>query len=150
MAAIVTATETSMFIPNYQIHNILKDFTLQLKKWRQRNRPLANREEAWPVPMGGPNRLRLAAVAHKVAQNIMERIASLGQEAGTAAPAETGRPPRNPDEGFKCHPEAFDYYLLDREKGKVKQRLVVKDSRQLLQRFQTLTAADESVSMDEP
>lgn len=139
-----------MFIPNYQIHNILKDFTLQLKKWRQQNATPANREEALPGPMSGPNRLRLSSVVNKVADNIMERIASLGQEAGTMETTETARSSREPDESFKCQPAAFDYYLLDPKKGKVKQRLVVRDSRQLIQRFQSLTAEGEKISQDEP
>ncbi len=36
-----------MFIPSYQIHNILKDFTLQLKKMRQGSPPEAG------VPVAG-------------------------------------------------------------------------------------------------
>jgi hypothetical protein len=37
------------------------------------------------------------------------------------------------------HPSVFDYHLMDREKGKVRQQLVVEDSHNLVRRFQDLT-----------
>jgi hypothetical protein len=134
-----------MYIPSYQIHNILKDFTLQLKKWRQRSATAADREDIRPGPISGPNGLRLASVVNKVADNIMERIANLGKETGTTEKAEAKQSLREPNEDSKNEPAAFDYYLLDPKRGKVKQRLVVRDSRQLVQRFQALTAADEKI-----
>lgn len=138
-----------MFIPNYQIHNILKDFTLQLKKWRAQSAVRAKPGEATPGPASGPDRLRVASVVNKVADNIMERIASLGQEARTTSAPEMKHPPRKSNAGFKSQPAAFDYYRLDPKKGKVKQRLVVEDSRQLVQRFQTLTATDTNSDKNE-
>lgn len=145
----MTATETPMFIPSYQIHNILKDFTLQLKKIRQQTAPPTGREATSPGPTREPNNLRLASVVSKVADRIMDRIADLSQEADPTAPSEFEKPSRMADRGCKSHPAAFDYYLLDRDKGKVRQRLVVEDSQHLVQRFQTLTAVDEGFGKDE-
>lgn len=132
-----------MFIPSYQIHNILKDFTLQLKKIRQQAAPQTGREARSPGPTRSPNDLRLASVVNKVADHIMTRIADLGQEAAPTTPSEPERPPRVPEGGGKSHPAAFDYYRLDREKGKVKQRLMVEDSQNLVQRFERFTATGE-------
>ena len=137
-----------MQIPSYQIHNILKDFTQQLKKWHRHNAAAAGRQNLLSGPGSGPNDLRRAAVVSKVADKIMKRIASLGQEAEPAA--KTKRLSREPDEGFDAAPAAFDYHLLDPAKGKVKQRLVVKDSLQLVQRLQSLTAAEEENGRDAP
>ena len=53
-----------MFIPNYQIHNILKDFTHQLKNGN-------NRKDADH---------RLETVVNKVAGTIMDRVARLSEE----------------------------------------------------------------------
>ncbi len=131
-----------MFIPNYQIHNILKDFTLQLKKWRQQRATPTGRRRTWPGPPSGPDHLRVASVVNKVADNIMKRIASLGHEIRPTSKFDKKVPPRQAGEGDKSHPAVFDYYRLDPEKGKVKQRLVVKDSHQLVQRFEALTVAD--------
>ncbi|MDJ0667248.1 MAG: hypothetical protein QNJ61_08220 [Desulfobacterales bacterium] len=127
-----------MFIPNYQIHNILKDFTRQLKKIRQRRKSPADPGTVVPARDRRPSDLRLTAVASKVTANIMDRIASLGEEARHSPPMESERPPRGAD----AQPPAFDYHLLDREKGKVKQQLVVEDSRILVARFQQMTAAE--------
>lgn len=127
-----------MFIPNYQIHNILKDFTLQLKKIRQRRKSPTEPGAVTPTRGGRPSDLRLTSVASKVAANIMNRIADLGEEARHSAPMESERP----SHGGNAQPPAFDYHLLDREKGKVKQHLVVEDSRNLVVRFQQMTAAE--------
>jgi hypothetical protein len=137
-----------LYIPSYQIHNILKDFTQQLQKWRQQSAATAARENGRPNAVSGPNGLRLASVVNKVADNIMARIANLGQEAGRKETAKTKMPRRGPNEGAKNEPAVFDYYLMDPKRGKVKQRLVVRDSRQLVQRFQSLSAADEENGRD--
>ena len=133
-----------MFIPNYQIHNILKDFTQHLKKLRTGSPAEADRTAT--APAMGPNQLRLATVVTKVADDIMLRIADLGREAENTLPAGPERPPRAKDGGIRTNPAAFDYHLMDGEKGKVKKRLVVEDSRHLVERFQhmTTTGADNS------
>lgn len=134
-----------MFIPSYQIHNILKDFTLQLKKIRQGAGP----DAAAPGPARAPENLRLATVVSRVADHIMDRIAALGKEAGPAAAAESGRPSTHATGAFKPQPPVFDYHLLDGKKGKVKKRLVVEDSHCLVKRFQNLTAAEDQTRQDE-
>lgn len=139
-----------MFIPNYQIHNILKDFTLQLKKWRQQRTTPTGRRRPWPGPLSGPDHLRVASVVNKVADNIMHRIASLGQEIRPTSTSAPKDPPRQSGEGDKSHPAVFDYYRLDPEKGKVKQRLVVADSHQLVQRFEALTVTDVNTRPGKP
>ncbi len=144
------STEAFMFIPSYQIHNILKDFTQQLKKIRQETAPQAGSEAASPGPTRTPNALRLAPVVSKVADRIMNRIADLGQEAVPATPSESERPPHKPGAESKIHPAVFDFYRLDREKGKVKQRLVVEDSQNLVRRFERVTAAGASGPENEP
>lgn len=141
-------TEVLMFIPSYQIHNILKDFTLQLRKIRRQTAPQKGRESISPGPTRSPNDLRLASVANKVADHIMDRIADLGQEADPSATSESERSSRPPEAECKSHPAAFDYYRMDRQKGKVKQRLVVEDSQNLVQRFQKLTAVDKTDGTD--
>lgn len=125
-----------MFIPSYQIHNILKDFSLQLKKKRQ----------GMPTPphtTAVAGRLRLTTVVTKVAENIMHRIADLGREAEAMPPvAET--PPKGTNGGTSSNPAAFEYHAMDRHGAKVKKRLVVRDSRNLVERFQRLTSPDET------
>jgi hypothetical protein len=123
-----------MFIPGYQIQNILKDFTLQLKKIRQGTGP----EAASPGPTRAPDNLRLAKVVSRVADNIMDRIAALGQEAESVA--DSDRPSPLAGEDVKSQQPVFDYHLMDRKKGKVRKRLVVEDSHSLVERFQNLTA----------
>ena len=127
-----------MFIPNYQIHNILKDFTLQLKKIRQRRKSPTDNQPVTTSRRKHPNDLRLTSVASKVAENIMARIADLGEEARHRPPVASEQSSRSAN----AQPPVFDYHLLDREKGKIKQHLVVEDSRDLVERFQQMTAAE--------
>jgi hypothetical protein len=127
-----------MFIPNYQIHNILKDFTRQLKKIRKRRKSPTDSGAVTPAHSRRPNDLRLTSVASKVAENIMARIADLGEEARHRPPVQSEQSSR----GANAQPPVFDYHLLDREKGKVKQHLVVEDSRVLVDRFQQMTAGE--------
>ena len=138
-----------MFIPSYQIHNILKDFTLQLKKKRQGLPPQTGIPAPPPTPSIGPDALRLTNVVTKVADNIMHRIANLGREAGDM-PAVAEARPSMPNGGAKNYPAAFDYHLMDRNGNKVKKCLVVRDSRNLVERFQHLTSPGETAGGDQP
>ena len=137
-----------MFIPSYQIHNILKDFTLQLKKKRQGLTPQTGSPLPPPAPAPAPDPLRLTAVVTKVADNIMTRIASLGREAEDT-PAGSRTPSRTRGGGTQSHAAAFDYHLMDRNGKKVKKRLVVRDSRNLVERFQHLTRSGETTGNDQ-
>ncbi len=142
-----------MFIPSYQIHNILKDFTLQLKKKRQGLPPETGTPAPPPTPSMGPDPLQLTNVVTKVAENIMHRIANLGRETGDIVgdmPAVAEAPASMPSEGAKSHPAAFDYHLMDRNGNKVKKCLVVRDSRNLVERFQHLTSPGETAGGDQP
>ncbi len=136
-----------MFIPSYQIHNILKDFTLQLKKRRQRQTGDSHSPDS-PAPAVGPDHLRQASVLTKVADNIMDRIANLGREAQDSLSAVSDRPPPMAGIDNKAVPAGFDYHLMVRKEGKVKKRLVVEDSRNLVERFQHLTTMAEDARHD--
>ena len=140
LAAANLGNGNDMFIPSYQIHNILKDFTRRLKKIRQHPRSPAVSGTTSPASGRSAHDLRQSAVASQVAENIMARITDLGKEARHSPPAESRAPLR----GFSERPPVFDYHLLDRQKGKVKHRLVVEDSRILVQRFQQMTNTEPS------
>ncbi|MDJ0722244.1 MAG: hypothetical protein QNJ04_11460 [Desulfobacterales bacterium] len=138
-----------MFIPSYQIHNILKDFTLQLKKKRQGFPPQAGIPTPPSTPTLGPDPLRLTTVVTKVADNIMHRIANLGREVEEAPPVPEISA-RTAGEGARTNAAAFDYHLMDRNGEKVKKRLVVRDSRNLVERFQYLTSSNVATGGDRP
>jgi hypothetical protein len=131
-----------MFIPSYQIHNILKDFTQQLKKMRQQGKKKGPTADA-PGPGRAPDNLRLASVVNKVADNIMDRIAALGREADPTAASDANQTALDAAPDSKQHPPVFDYHLMDRKNGKVRQRLVVEDSRHLVERFQDITSVED-------
>jgi len=114
-----------MYIPNYQIHNILKDFTQQLKNGGQR-------------PDAGQ---RLESVVNKVSVTIMNRVTRIGEE-------ESQRRLRRPHPASpvdKHHPTTFHYHTLGRDHRKVKNHLCVENSRQLIERFFSMvdSAADD-------
>lgn len=137
-----------MFIPSYQIHNILKDFTLQLKKKRRGLPPQAGIPTPPPTPALGPDPLRLTSVVTKVADNIMHRIANLGRET-EEAPEVPATSVSTAGGDAKTNAAAFDYHLMDRNGEKVKKRLVVRDSRNLVERFQHLTSSDATAGDDQ-
>ena len=138
-----------MFIPSYQIHNILKDFTLQLKKKRRGLPAQTGIPSPPPIPLMGPDPLRLTSVVTKVADCIMHRIANLGREAGDM-PAVAETRSRLPNADARRHPATFDYHMMDRNGNKVKKRLVVRDSHYLVDRFQHLTSPGETAGGHHP
>ncbi len=122
-----------MYIPNYQIHNILKDFTHHLKNGRRR--PDAGR--------------RLEAVVNKVAGTIMNRVTRIGEEEARRRIRRTGTGrPQSPSPVDKHQPTTFHYHTLDQHHRKLKNHLCVEDSRQLIDRFFSLVdpAADDDAS----
>jgi hypothetical protein len=139
-----------MFIPNYQIHNILKDFAQQLKKTRLQNASPPTLPTTSPGPTRTPDNLRLSSVVNKVADNIMDRIAGLGRENDPTAGSEAKRSVPAGAADCRQHPPVFDYHLMDRERGKVKQQLVVEDSHNLVSRFQNLTDVGGRGGKDAP
>lgn len=110
-----------MFIPDYQIHNILKDFTLQLKN-DQRH------------PQAG---CQLESVVSKVSGTIMRRVVDLSEEEARRLnrkplPASARHTPR------ERPPVYFHYHTIGRDHRKQRQRLALENSARLINRFQTL------------
>ena len=109
-----------MYIPNYQIYNILKDFTQQLKNGGRRADAGHRRE----------------TVVNKVAGTIMDRVARIGEEEARRRIRRAGADrslPKPPVD--KRHPTTFYYHTLDQHHRKLKNHLCVEDSRQLIDRF---------------
>jgi len=109
-----------MFIPNYQIHNILKDFTQQLKNGHPRS------------DAGH----QLETVVKKVAGTIMSRVMRLSEEEARRRTRIVGSPaPQRPSAAPERHPTTFYYHTLDKDHRKQKQCLSVENSEQLINRF---------------
>ena len=109
-----------MFIPNYQIHNILKGFTRQLKN--------GNR-----LPEPGH---RLETVANRVAGAIMNRVNRLSAEEARRRIQLTGGPgDRTASPTDKHLPGAFHYQTLGHHHQKIEKQLSVENSKQLIDRF---------------
>ena len=118
-----------MFIPNYQIHNILKDFTQQLKNDSHR------------LESGH----RLEAVVNRVAGTIMDRVTHLSEdEAGHGAQIVN-----NPSlwDSRERSSYLFHYHTIGTNQQKEKQCLAVENSEQLINRFQSIL--DESLQNTE-
>ncbi|HSO19755.1 MAG TPA: hypothetical protein VLT88_09875 [Desulfosarcina sp.] len=109
-----------MFIPDYQIHNILKEFTQRLKNGNRR-------------PDTG---YQMETVVKKVAGNIMRRVVYLSEEEArrrTRSPRHDNRRPR-PAIGERP-PEPFHYQTIGDDHQKTRHRLTLENSQQLIQRF---------------
>jgi hypothetical protein len=118
-----------MFIPNYQIHNILKDFTHQLRNEK-------HRQEAGA---------RLESVVNKVADSIMDRVTRLGEEevrCQDAAPA--GRSVQSAASTSARPSGTFRYHVLVEGEQKTEQRLAVENPEQLIRRFQSVINETDS------
>ena len=111
-----------MFIPNYQIHNILKDFTQQLKKKN-------HRQEAGP---------RLEAVVNKVAGTIMDRVARLSEEEVRDRAGSLHTPAQSVSREHPRPPGEFYYHTIGKDCQKVRRHLSVENPRQLIDRFHTV------------
>jgi hypothetical protein len=124
-----------MFIPSYQIHNIIKDFTQQLKNGN--HRPDACH--------------RLETVVNKVAVTIMSRVTRLSQEEARLRTQITDgrnsvRPTRTAD---KRQPTTFHYHTFDENDRKLKNCLSVENSEQLINRFLSMIETTASDPPDE-
>jgi hypothetical protein len=123
-----------MFIPNYQIHNILKDFTLQLKNGN--HRPKADH--------------RLETVVNKVAGTIRNRVTRIGvEEARRRIQRPGGRHSLSASPVDERQPSTFHYHTLDQHQHKTKNHLCVEDSRQLIDRFFSLVDTSSDDPSDE-
>ena len=118
-----------MFIPNYQIHNILKDFTQQLRNGNHRQ----------------DTGHRLETVVKRVAGTIVDRVARLSEEEARFQ-AEAARQQTLPLSSTteEKPPAAFHYHTLDKNCHKIKHCLAVENPEQFINRFQS--AIDEVVT----
>lgn len=125
-----------MFIPNYQIHNILKDFAQQLRNGNHR-------------PDTGH---RLETVVKKVAGTIMDRVARLSEEeARFQAKAARQKTPLSPSTAVEKPPSAFHYHTIDENCRKIKHCLALENPEQVINRFQSTidavaTPSDENAT----
>jgi hypothetical protein len=111
-----------MYIPNYQIHNILKDFAQQLRSGNHR-------------PDTGH---RLETVVKKVAGTIMDRVARLSEEeARFQAEAARQKTPLSSSTAAEKPPSAFHYHTIDENCRKIKHCLAVENPEQFINRFQS-------------
>jgi hypothetical protein len=111
-----------MFIPNYQIHNILKDFTQQLRNGN-------HRQDAGH---------RLETVVKKVAGTIMDRVARLSEEEARFQ-AKAARQKTTPlsSTAEEKTPSAFHYHTIDENCHKIRHCLAVENPEQFINRFQS-------------
>lgn len=116
-----------MLIPDYQIHNILKDFTLQLKNGNRR-------------PETG---CQLESVVNKVAGTIVRRVVHLSEEEARRLSRELrpeiprGTPRERP-------PVRFHYHTIDRDQRKQRKSLALENSARLINRFESLMNASQT------
>jgi hypothetical protein len=110
-----------MFIPDYQIHNILKDFTLQLKNGYRR-------------PQAG---CQLESVVNKVSGTIMRRVVHLSEEEARRL-SRNPLPEAPPRTLRERAPVRFDYHTIDRDHRKQRQSLALENSAHLINRFHSL------------
>lgn len=112
-----------MFIPSYQIHNILKDFTLQLRDGN-------HRKDAG---------YRLESVVNKVADTIMDRVARLSEEEARGKLETTGihaQPSSSP--AIEPQPVTFRYHTIGKDSHKTENCLAVENPAQFINRFQSV------------
>jgi hypothetical protein len=112
-----------MFIPNYQIHNILKDFTHQLKNEK-------HRQDAG---------LRLETVVNKVAGTIVDRVTRLSEEEVQPPSGASDRPGRPLAPAPGTRPSGnFRYHTMSGGPAKTEHSLAVENPAQLIERFHSV------------
>ena len=117
-----------MLIPDYQIHNILKDFTQRLKNGHH----------------GAEAGCQLESVVNKVAGTIMRRVVDLGEEEARRRSRDTrgARRRRDPRDDHKA--VHFHYHTIGTGPHKQLRRLSLENSTQLIDRFQSLIDPPEN------
>lgn len=122
-----------MFIPNYQIHNILKDFTHQLKNGDRR-------QDAGH---------RLETVVNKVAGTILDRVARLSEEEvrGTTETTETHAHRSSPPASVP-KPGTFHYHTLGEDHHKIEKCLAVENPEHFMGRFQSVIDEADKVATE--
>lgn len=126
-----------MFIPDYQIHNILKDFSQHLRNGHR-------------CPKTG---CQMETVVNKVARTIMRRVVHLSEEEALHRSRVTRQGGRRPlREPQDRPPDSFEYQTFDRDHGKQRRCFSVENSRILIERFQSVVDDDKAgdASGDEP
>ena len=123
-----------MLIPDYQIHNILKDFTQRLKN--------GNRGPG----AGGQSE----SVVNKVAGTIMRRVVDLGQEEARRR-SRDARPPKSRRGSGERQAVGFQYHTMGTDRHKRLRHLPLENSAQLIKRFHSLiTPAEGDPPKDKP
>lgn len=127
-----------MYIPSYQIHNVLKVYTRQLSQSTGGCGPEGE------MPLVGkiniPDEGKRQAVIDKVAADIVERISRFGSMEAGAFPGE-GEPQPEGDLEFSSprnEPSHFVFNVIDAGNQKKATSLPVEDSRFLSQRLEEL------------
>lgn len=112
-----------MLIPNYQIHNILKDFTQQLKNG-QRDQDSDR---------------RLKTVVNKVADTIVDRVTHLGEEESLRQTDTADSRNRRSRGAARPKPAGtFHYHTMGKNRQKQRQHLAVENPEELINRFQSV------------
>jgi len=117
-----------MFIPNYQIHNILKDFTQQLQN-DQRGKEAGR---------------RLETVVNRVSVTIMDRVTRLSEEESRHRTGMTGYRDQHAQE--PAHPKpsgTFHYHIMGKDRQKQRLHLSVENPEKLISRFQSIIDEDK-------
>lgn len=115
-----------MLIPDYQIHNILKDFTQRLKN--------GNRGPG----AGGQSE----SVVNKVAGTIMRRVVDLGEEEGRRNSL-NARLTKNHRASCERQAVRFQYHTMETDRRKQLRHLPLENSARLIERFHSLIAPPE-------
>lgn len=112
-----------MFIPSYQIHNILKDFTHQLRDGN-------HRRDAGH---------RLESVVNKVADTITDRVTRLSEEEARDRMEPTGiHAQPSPAPAIEPQHVTFRYHTIGQDTQKIETCLAVEDPAQFINRFQSV------------
>jgi hypothetical protein len=126
-----------MYVPSYQIHNVLKVYTRQLSQTIEAagdgEKPLAGK-------INIPDEGKRQAVIDKVAADIVERISRFGSMGAGGYPGE-GEPSPDGDTALSPlqeEPARFVFNVIDGSNEKKASTLPVEDSRFLSQRLEEL------------
>ena len=116
-----------MLIPDYQIHNILKDFTQRLKNGDR------------GPGAGGQSE----SVVNKVAGTIMRRVVDLGEEEARRC-SRNARLPRSRRASGERRAVGFQYHTMGTDRCKRLRHLSLENSAQLIERFHSLITPPEA------